>query len=98
ARMRDGLGWINAEARSRFGKPFPDITAAERVAIVEDVAWPARAKPEHAAGVRFFNAFRDLTGSGFFSSKIGIADIGYLGNRPIGAWTGCTAAAEQHIG
>lgn len=98
ARMREGLGWINAEARARFGKPFPDITAAERVAIVEDIAWPARAKPEHAAGVRFFNAFRDLTGSGFFSSKIGIADIGYLGNRPIGAWTGCTPAAEQHIG
>jgi len=98
ARMRDGLGWINAEARARFGRPFPDITVAERTAIVEDVVWPGKAKPEHAAGVRFFNAFRDLTASGFFSSRIGIADLGYMGNRPQATWTGCLAAAEKHIG
>jgi hypothetical protein len=97
-RMREGLGWINAEARTRFGKPFPDLTVPQRLAIVEDVAWPAKAKPEHAAGVRFFNAFRDLTGSGFFSSRMGIADIGYMGNRPQAFWTGCSAAAEKHIG
>lgn len=97
ARMREGLGWINAESRTRFGKPFPDITAAERVQIVEDIAWPAKAKPEFAAGVRFFNAFRDLTGSGFFSSRMGIADIGYLGNRPQ-IWNGCPAPALKHIG
>ena len=98
ARMREGLGWINAEARTRFGKPFPDITAVQRIAIVEDVAWPAKAKPEHAAGVRFFNAFRDLTSSGFFSSRVGIADLGYIGNRPQATWTGCSPAAEKHIG
>ena len=98
ARMREGLGWLNAEARTRFGKPFPDLAAAERIAIVEDIAWPSKAKPEMAAGVRFFNAFRDLTGSGFFSSRVGIADIGYMGNRPQSAWSGCSTAAEKHIG
>ena len=98
ARMREGLGWINAEARTRYGKPFPDITHAEQIAIVEDIAWPEKAKPEHQAGVRFFNAFRDLTSSGFFSSRTGIADLGYIGNRPQGVWSGCSAAAEKHIG
>lgn len=98
ARMRDGLGWLNAESRTRFGKPFPDITPAQRVEIVEDIAWPAKAKPEHQAGVRFFNAFRDLTASGFFSSKMGMTDIGYMGNRPMAAWNGCPPAALRHIG
>ena len=28
----------------------------------------------------FFNSFRDLTASGFWSSKIGIDDLGYMGN------------------
>ena len=98
ARMRDGLGWINAESRSRFGVPFPDATAAQRLAIVDDIAWAAKAAKEHQAGVRFFNAFRDLTASGFFTSRIGVKDIGYMGNMPLSAWTGCTPAAEQHIG
>lgn len=94
ARMRDGLGWINAEARQRFGKPFPDITAKERIAIVEDIAWPAKAKPEHRAGVRFFNAFRDLCASGFYTSRIGVKDIGYMGNVPQSSWIGCPATAN----
>jgi hypothetical protein len=64
---------------------------------VEDLAWPARAKPEHLPGVRFFSAFRDLTASGFFTSRIGVKDIGYLGNVPQSAWSGCSSAAERHI-
>ena len=98
APMRDGLGWLNAESRSRFGVPFPDAKPAERIQIVEDIAWPAKAKPQHAAGVRFFNAFRNLTASGFFTSRMGVKDIGYRGNVPQSYWTGCPAAAEKHIG
>jgi len=98
ARMRSGLGWLNAESRSRYGKPFPDITGIEQTAIVEDIAWPRRAKPEHAAGVRFFNGFRDLTATGFFSSLIGVRDLGYQGNMPNMAWTGCPPEVLKHIG
>ena len=82
---RAGLGWINAESRSRFGVPFPDATAAQRLAIVDDIAWPAKATKAHQSGVRFFNAFRDLTASGFFTSRIGVKDIGYMGNMPLSA-------------
>lgn len=94
ARMRDGLGWLNAESRTRFGKPFPDVTATQRVAIVDDIAWPAKARPEHQAGVRFFNAFRDLCAGGFFTSRIGVKDIGYMGNVPQAFWKGCPAPAN----
>ena len=97
ARMRDGLGWLNAESRTRFGVPFPDATAAQRIALVDSIAYPAKAKPEHAAGVRFFSSFRDLTASGFFTSRIGVKDIGFMGNVPQAAWNGCSPAAERHI-
>lgn len=96
-RMRDGLGWINAESRTRFGVPFPDAKTADRLAIVNDIAWPSKAKRELQPGVTFFNAFRDLTASGFFTSRIGVKDIGYMGNVPQAAWTGCSSAAERHL-
>jgi hypothetical protein len=98
ARMRSGLGWLNAESRARHGKPFPDIATAEQTAIVEDIAWPRRAKPEHAPGVQFFNAFRDLTATGFFTSLVGIRDLGYQGNMPSATWTGCPPEVLAHIG
>ena len=97
ARMRDGLGWLNAESRTRFGVPFPDAKVADRLQIVDDIAWPAKAKPAHAAGVRFFSAFRDLTASGFFTSRIGVKDIGFKGNVPQSYWTGCPGNAERHL-
>jgi gluconate 2-dehydrogenase gamma chain len=98
ARMRDGLGWLNAESRTRFGVPFPDAKKAEQIQIVEDIAWPAKAKPQHVAGARFFSSFRDLTASGFFTSRMGVKDIGYRGNIPQASWSGCPATAEKHIG
>ncbi len=98
ARMRNGLGWLNAEARERFGKPFPDVTDDERIALVEDIAWPKRAKPEHEAGVQFFNAFRDLTSTGFWSSRMGVKDLNYQGNVAIAEWKGCPREVLQHIG
>jgi hypothetical protein len=97
-RLREGLGWINAEARARFGAAFPDATPAQRIAIVEDIAWPAKAKPAHRSGVQFFNAFRDLCASGFYTTRMGVKDLGYAGNVPLAQWTGCPAAANRHLG
>ena len=43
-------------------------------------------------GPSFFNSFRDLTASGFWSSKMGIDDLGYNGNTFVAEWTGRRAA------
>ena len=97
-RIREGLGWLNAESRTRFGVPFADATAPQRFQIVDDIAWPAKAKPPFAQGARFFSAFRDLTASAFYTSRIGVKDIGYMGNIPQSAWHGCSPAAEKKLG
>lgn len=96
-RMRSGLGWLNAESRARFARAFPDLTAAEQTQILDDIAWPKRAKPEHLPGVQFFNAFRDLTATGFFTSRMGVEDLQYMGN--VGTvWTGCPSPVLAHLG
>src|SRR6266545_1364674 len=53
--VRGGLAWLDHECDDRYGKTFVGCTAAERGAVLDAVAWPAKAKPEHAAGVAFFN-------------------------------------------
>ena len=77
-RVREGLGWLNAESRTRFGVLFPDATSAQRLTIVDDIAFPFKNKPEHIQGVRFFSTFRDLTASAFFTSRMGVKDIVYM--------------------
>ena len=96
--IRGGLRWLDAEAVERAGVPFVDLGAADRAAILDDIAWPARARPEKSQGVAFFSDFRDLVAAGFFSSRIGIEDLGYAGNRAIPEWKGCPPEALRHLG
>ncbi len=95
--LRGGLGWIDNEAQKRFGKVFVDITPAQRIEIVEDIAYPERKKPGMSHGVVFFSLMRNLTASGFWSSKIGMADIGYQGNTP-NTWDGVPEEVLRQYG
>lgn len=96
--MRGGLAWLDTECRRRFGKTFAACADAERTAVLDDIAWPARAKPEFSHGVAFFNRFRDLTASGFWSSKMGVEDLQYIGNTFVPEWKGCPPAAQAKLG
>jgi hypothetical protein len=96
--MRGGLAWLDGETRERFGAAFISVTGAQRRAVLDDIAWPAKARPEMSHGVAFFNRFRDLTASGFFSSKMGVADLGYQGNTIVMEWKGCPEAALRKLG
>jgi Gluconate 2-dehydrogenase subunit 3 len=95
---RGGLAWLDGESRRRFTRDFAGATDAQRRQILDDIAWPAKARPEFSHGVAFFNRFRDLTASGFFSSKLGVADLQYLGNEFVQEWQGCPPAALAKLG
>jgi hypothetical protein len=96
--QRNGLTWLNQESQKRFGKVYADATVSERHQILEDIAWPARAKPEFRQNVTWFNSFRNLTASGFFSSRVGLRDLNYTGNVALPRWTGATPAMMQKLG
>lgn len=96
--MRGGLRWLDSECRRRFDREFTDCTNEQRMAVVEDIAWPNDPRPEFTHGTAFFSAFRDLTASGFWTSRIGIDDLQYMGNQPVLEWKGCPEAALKHLG
>ncbi len=96
--VRGGLAWLDHECEARFGKVFVACAEAERTAVLDDIAWPKKASPAHSQGVAFFNSFRDFTASGFFSSKLGVQDLGYVGNTFVAAWNGCPPEALAKLG
>jgi gluconate 2-dehydrogenase gamma chain len=96
--MRSGLGWIDTQSKTRFGKPFADVIVSQREQILNDIAWPARAPATMADGITFFNRFRDLTSSGFWSSRIGVKDLRYIGSTFNPNWDGCPPEALAKLG
>jgi len=96
--MHGGLAWLDNECEHRFMKTFVGATDAQRRQVLDDIAWPKKARPEMHYGVVFFSRFRDLTASGFFSSQMGWQDVQYKGNVALPAWNGCPPAALAKLG
>jgi gluconate 2-dehydrogenase gamma chain len=85
--LRGGLRWLDLQCLNRYNNTFRESTPAQQIEMVTMIAYPKKAKPEMAQGVSFFNRMRDLTATGFFTSEIGVKDIGYMGNQP-NVWKG----------
>lgn len=96
--FRGGLAWMDREAYGRYGKNFVDLADADQRKILDDIAFPKKSAPALSQGVHFFTKFRDLTASGFFSSKLGVEDLRYLGNEFVTEWKGCPPEALAKLG
>jgi len=96
--IRGGVDWLDIECNRLFGTDFIASTAGQREQVLDRIAYPKKAAPEDASPVAFFNHFRDLVVSGFFTSESGIKDLPYLGNEPLSEWQGCPAPVLAKLG
>ena len=83
-----GLAWLDLESNHLFQKDFAAAAAAQQTQILDRIAWPAKATAADRRWATFFTRFRDLTVGGFYSSKMGINDLPYLGNKAVAEWKG----------
>ena len=96
--MRGGLALLDDICNKRSSKTFSGCTDAQRKLLLEDIAFPAKAPADLSHAVAFFNSFRDLTASGFWTSKMGIDDLRYTGNVFVDEWNGCPQTALEKLG
>jgi gluconate 2-dehydrogenase gamma chain len=85
--MKGGLRWLDMQCLTRYNKAFKDCSQQQQIEMVDMIAYPKKAKPEMSQGVEFFKLMRNLTATGFYTSEIGVKDIGYAGNIPT-QWNG----------
>ena len=96
--MRGGLALIDRLSTDRAGKRFVSATDRERRALLDEIAYTSNTDPGLSHAVAFFSSFRDLTASGFWSTKMGVADLQYQGNTFVDDWNGCPDAALKKLG
>jgi hypothetical protein len=93
-----GLQWLEAESQKRFSKAFAALDQPQKEAIANDICSPAKAAPEFATAVKFFSRFRDLTAGGFYTTPVGMKDIGYVGNVSLERFDGPPKAVLKKVG
>lgn len=85
--IRGGLMWLDHRAMTMHNNAFKDCTADQQHQLLDAIAWPDQAAPEVQQGVSFFTRMRNLVLTGYYTSQIGIKDLGYQGNVP-NVWDG----------
>src|SRR5882757_4642410 len=85
--VRGGLKWVDMRSFKLFGKPFVQAGREKQMELIELIAYPEKVTAENRPGAGFFTIMRNLTATGFFTSKIGIGDLQYKGNIP-NSWDG----------
>jgi Gluconate 2-dehydrogenase subunit 3 len=94
--IREGLAWIDAEAKKRFGKGFADADTKQQTALLDDIVAEGTAARKAAHG--FFTNFRDKVAGGYYSTPEGWKAIGYVGNVPIPEFPGPPPEVLKHLG
>ncbi len=82
-RFRFGLAWIDTHARWLQGKSFLELPAGQQTEILEHLAYKDKYRPREDDGRAFFRLVREYTVMGFYTSRIGLEQLGYPGLRTV---------------
>lgn len=87
--LRGGLKNLDRKAQALFGSDFVDCSTDQQKSILDEMAWPTPDVPmgEQSMDVQFFNQIKNLTLTGYYTSRVGFDDLGYVGNIP-NIWDG----------
>ena len=84
-RFRGELKAFDADAQSRFGMPFPKLTAEQKI------DW-LKSRGEDS----FFRTVKGMTVDAYYTSKEGLAEeLGWHGNTFLAEFKGCTHPEHQ---
>jgi gluconate 2-dehydrogenase gamma chain len=96
--MRGGLALVDRLSTDRFGRRFVSASDAQRRQLLDEIAYVSNPDPGLSHAIVFFSSFRDLTATGFWTTRIGVADLQYSGNVFVSEWNGCPEAALKKLG
>jgi hypothetical protein len=96
--MRGGLALVDRLSAERVGKRFVNAADRQRRQVLDEIAYTSNPDPGLSQAIAFFSSFRDLTASGFWTTKMGVADLQYQGNAFVAEWNGCPDGALNRLG
>jgi gluconate 2-dehydrogenase gamma chain len=90
-RLGGGILWLDAACQKRYGNLYLQCSGEQQKDILDLIAYRANGEKDSSlgSGVNFFAFLRELTADGYFTSKIGIAYLGYIGNTFLTEFPGC---------
>ena len=77
--MRNGLAWLEANAKQMYGSDFANLSPEQQIAILKSVAYKSSVVAVNVTGQAFFELIRRYTVMGFYTSRVGLEELNYPG-------------------
>ena len=80
-----GMSWLDEQMKKRYQAAFLDAQPEQQTVMLDLIAYRKNAAehPELGPGIRFFDWARNLVVDAYYTSKIGMDDIGFMGNGAV---------------
>jgi gluconate 2-dehydrogenase gamma chain len=92
-----GLAWLDNQMNKRYSASFTSATPEQQTAMLDLIAWRKNESPELGPGIRFFTWVRNMTVDAFYTSRIGMDDLGYMGNGAMSEFSVPAEAIEYAV-
>ena len=85
--IRGGIMWLDNRSNKKYNSLFKNCKNTQHKSLLDEIAYPDQASPSVSTGVKFFSLMRDLTITGYYTTRMGFDELGYKGNQP-NVWEG----------
>jgi hypothetical protein len=92
-----GFAWIDEYMQRRNGADFLGAKPEMQTALLDLLAYRKNATPETAPGQRFWVWVRNMVVDAFYTSPVGIKDIGFMGNTVVASFSVPREAVDYAI-
>lgn len=93
-----GLAWLDDETRRRYnGKEFLGVQPEQQTAMLDLIAWRKNESPALNPGIQFFSWARRMVADAYYTSPIGMKDLGYTGNSAMSEFSVPKEAVEYAL-
>jgi hypothetical protein len=93
-----GIAWLDEYTRHHYdGKDFLAISPQQQTEVLDLIAYRKNQSPELGPGIHFFTWARRMVADAYYTSPIGMKDLGYMGNGAMAQFSVPAAAVEYAL-
>lgn len=78
-----GISWLDRTMERRYDSKFLNAKPADQTAILDLIAYRKNESPELGPGIAFFDWTRKMVVDAFYTTPVGVKDLGYMGNTAV---------------
>jgi gluconate 2-dehydrogenase gamma chain len=82
-----GIGWLDGAMQKRYRTDFVSAKPDQQTAMLDLIAYRKNQTPELGPGIVFFDWARKMVVDAYYTSSIGVKDVGYMGNKGMSEFT-----------